>query len=79
MAKFWSNFNRYYNRCSVRGNNFSYLTLALASEYEMISVIKWHTYLITIIMIVGLSLLVSFMVSRKNKTIDMVEVLKYDD
>ncbi|NMA04754.1 MAG: FtsX-like permease family protein, partial [Acholeplasmataceae bacterium] len=57
----------------------SYLTLALASEYEMISVIKWHTYLITIIMIVGLSLLVSFMVSRKNKTIDMVEALKYDD
>lgn len=54
----------------------SYLTDALASKYEMISVIKWYTYLITIIMIIGLSLLVSFMVSRKNKTINMVEVLK---
>lgn len=54
----------------------SYLTDALASKYEMISVIKWYTYLITIIMIIGLSLLVSFMVSRKNKTINMVEALK---
>ncbi|MGI6782161.1 MAG: ABC transporter permease [Acholeplasmataceae bacterium] len=54
----------------------NYLTNALASEYEMIAVIKWHTYLITTIMIAGLSLLVSFMVSRKNKHIDMVEALK---
>ena len=34
------------------------------------------SYLITAVLTVGMSLLVSLMVARKNKKIDMVEALK---
>ena len=58
-----------------------YLTLkvmldALCSEYEMRAVIALATYLFSIALTVGMSLLVSAMVSRKNRKIDMVEALK---
>lgn len=37
---------------------------------------KTVTYILTVILTVGMSLLVSLMVARKNKSIDMVEALK---
>jgi putative ABC transport system permease protein len=37
---------------------------------------KTVTYIFTVILTVGMSLLVSLMVARKNKSIDMVEALK---
>lgn len=37
---------------------------------------KTVTYILTVILTVGMSLLVSLMVARKNKRIDMVEALK---
>ncbi len=49
---------------------------ALASEYEMKLSIGPMTYILSILLTVGMSLLVSLMVSRKNKKIDMVEALK---
>lgn len=52
------------------------LILALVGEYEMSVVITGATYLITIVLIFGVSLFVGFMVSRKNKKINMVEALK---
>ena len=36
---------------------------------------KTVTYILTVILTVGMSLLVSLMVARKNKSIDMVEAL----
>lgn len=53
-----------------------YLVISLASEYEMTMVLNVATYLICILIIMGMSLFVSFMVARKNKNIDMVEALK---
>ena len=53
-----------------------YLLTALAGEYEMMLIIKPLSYCIGTALIVGMSLLVSLMVSRKNKKIDMVEALK---
>lgn len=53
-----------------------YMINALASEYEMKTVIGISTYLISILITVGMSLLVSLMVAKKNKRIDMVEALK---
>ena len=52
------------------------LTKALASEYEMKVIFGWMTFVIPLILVLGVSLLVSFMVSRKNKKINMVEALK---
>ena len=49
---------------------------ALAGEYEMRMVIAPATYVISLVLTVGMSLLVSWMVSRKNRKIDMVEALK---
>lgn len=54
----------------------AYLLKVLASEYEMKMAISAASYLISILLTVGMSLLVSLMVSRKNKKIDMVEALK---
>ena len=54
----------------------SYLLKALASEYEMKMAITPATILIGIAITMGMSLLVSLMVARKNKKIDMVEALK---
>lgn len=56
-----------------------YLLDALASEYEMQLCITVPTYFISVLLTVGMSLLVSLMVSRKNKKIDMVEALKGTD
>lgn len=53
-----------------------YLLKALAGEYEMRLAISPRTVIISIALTFGVSLLVSFMVSRKNKKIDMVEALK---
>lgn len=54
----------------------SYLLDALAGEYEMQLAIFPLTYIITIILSLGVSLTVSFFVARKNRKIDMVEALK---
>ena len=53
-----------------------YLLKALASEYEMKMTISAFSIIISVVLTVGMSLLVSLMVSRKNKHIDMVEALK---
>ena len=52
------------------------LEKALASEYEMMLIFGWMTYVIPIALIFGVSLFVSWLVSRKNKKINMVEALK---
>ena len=52
------------------------LITALASEYELSLTVGILTYLVSIIVTFGVSLLVGFMVSKKNKKIDMVEALK---
>ena len=52
------------------------LTKALAGEYEMKVIFGWMTFVIPFILVFGVSLFVSFMVSRKNKKINMVEALK---
>ncbi len=54
----------------------SYLLKTLASEYEMKMAIGAGSYIFTVILTVGMSMLVSLMVARKNKNIDMVEALK---
>ncbi len=54
----------------------NYLIAALASEYEMKTAICLPTWLISILLTVGMSLLVGWMVARKNRRIDMVEALK---
>lgn len=53
-----------------------YLLTAMASEYEMRLAISGFSYVVSILLNVGVSLAVSLMVSRKNKKIDMVEALK---
>ena len=49
---------------------------ALASEYEMKLMLGPLTYTVSILLTFGVSLLVGWMVARKNKKIDMVEALK---
>ena len=56
-----------------------YLVVALASEYEMTVTISWLTYLVSTILMLGVTLVVSVFVARKNKKIQMVESLKYVD
>ena len=53
-----------------------YLLKAMASEYEMNLFVSPATYIISIFLNLVVSLLVSVMVSKKNKKIDMVEALK---
>ena len=53
-----------------------YLLKKMASEYEMRMYIGPTTYIVSIALTFGVSLLVSLMVARKNKKIDMVEALK---
>lgn len=53
-----------------------YMMAALASEYEIMPVIGLRSYLISIVLTMGVSLIVSLMVAHKNKKIDMVEALK---
>lgn len=52
------------------------LMKALASEYEMKMIFGWMTFVIPVIVMFGVSFLVSLMVARKNRKIDMVEALK---
>lgn len=52
------------------------LMKALASEYEMMLIFGWMTVVIPLLLIFGVSFLVSYLVARKNKKIDMVEALK---
>lgn len=54
----------------------AFLMTELASEYELTLNVGVLSYLVSIVITFGVSLLVSFMVSRKNKKIDMVEALK---
>lgn len=54
----------------------AYLLKALAGEYEMRLAISPQTVVISILLTAGMSLLVGWMVSRKNRRIDMVEALK---
>lgn len=52
------------------------LVKALVSEYELSLALGPVTYIVSIALTFGVSLLVGLMVSRKNKKIDMVEALK---
>ena len=52
------------------------LVAALVSEYELSLSLSIATFVISIALTFGVSLLVGLMVSRKNKKIDMVEALK---
>lgn len=53
-----------------------YLMRALASEYELKTTVGALTYVVSIVLMLGVSLAVSFFVARKNRKIDMVEALK---
>lgn len=53
-----------------------YENVALVSEYELSIAIGWTTFVISIALTFGVSLLVGLMVARKNKKIDMVGALK---
>ncbi|MBR1891246.1 MAG: FtsX-like permease family protein [Clostridia bacterium] len=52
------------------------LMIMLASEYEMQVVLGPITYVVSILLTFGVSLIVGLMVSAKNKKINMVEALK---
>ena len=56
-----------------------YLLKALASEYEMKLAIGPMTYIVSIALTFGVSLLVGIMVARKNHKIDMVAALKTEE
>lgn len=53
-----------------------YLMRAMASEYELKTTVGVITYVVSIVLMLGVSLAVSFFVARKNRKIDMVEALK---
>jgi len=53
-----------------------WMLAALAGEYEMKLMLGPLTYSVSILLTFGVSLLVGWMVARKNKKIDMVEALK---
>lgn len=52
------------------------LITSLVSEYELSLTVGVLTYSVSILLTFGVSLMVSWMVARKNKKIDMVEALK---
>lgn len=52
------------------------LIIALASEYELKLTLGVLTYSVSILVTIGVSLVVSWVVAGKNKNIDMVEALK---
>ena len=52
------------------------MLIALAGEYEMKLMLGLLTYSVSILLTFGVSILVGWMVARKNKKIDMVEALK---
>ena len=53
-----------------------WMLAALASEYELKLMLGPLTYTVSVLLTFGVSLLVGWMVARKNKKIDMVEALK---
>lgn len=53
-----------------------FLIVALASEYELSLMICATTYLVSILLTFGVSLIVGVMVAKKTKKINMVEALK---
>lgn len=53
-----------------------YMLKALASEYELKMVLGPMTYILSVLLTLGVSLFVSCLVARKNRKIDMVEALK---
>ena len=53
-----------------------FLIKALAKEYEMVLSLGPATFIVGIFATLAVSLLVSFLISRKNRKIDMVEALK---
>lgn len=53
-----------------------FLIVALASEYELSLMICATTYLVSILLTFGVSLIVGLMVAKKTKKINMVEALK---
>lgn len=52
------------------------LMKALASEYEMMLIFGWMTFVIPVVLMFGVSFFVSWLVARKNRKINMVEALK---
>ena len=50
--------------------------LSALAEYEMKLMLGPLTYCVSILLTFGVSLLVGWMVARKNRKIDMVEALK---
>ena len=57
----------------------SYLIKALASEYELKLVLGEMTYIMSIVLTLVVALMVSYIISLKNKKIDMVSALKCCD
>ena len=55
------------------------LVVALASEYELTVYVGFLSYLISVLLTFGVSLLVGLIISKKNKKIDMVEALKSNE
>ena len=53
-----------------------WLLTALAGEYEMKLMFGPLTYIVSVLLTFGVSLLVGWMLARKNRKIDMVEALK---
>ena len=53
-----------------------WMLTALAGEYEMKLMLGPLTYIVSVLLTFGVSLLVGWMLSRKNRKIDMVEALK---
>ena len=56
-----------------------YLLTALAAEYELKLTLGPATWLVSVLLTFGVSLLVGLMVARKNRHIDMVAALKTDE
>ena len=54
----------------------NFLMRTLVSEYELKTTVGALTYTVSIVLMLGVSLAVSFFVARKNRKIDMVEALK---
>lgn len=54
----------------------NYVIISMASEYEMLPSINLTTYVITSILTICLSYLISLLISKKNKKIDMIASLK---
>ena len=59
------------------GVNFlKFMIFKMASEYEMVTHVYLLTYILTIVLIIELSFVVSLLIAKKNKKINMVESLK---